>query len=75
MKPVMMIGIILIVLGVIGLVVQGVTYTTREKVVDIGDLHVTAEKENTIPIPAIVGGVALAGGIVVVMTSRKSASA
>lgn len=75
MKPVMMIGIILIVLGVIGLIVQGVTYTTREKVVDIGDLHVTAEKENTIPIPAIVGGVALAGGIVVVMTSRKSASA
>lgn len=75
MKPAMIIGIILIILGAIGLVVQGVSYTTREKVVDIGDLHVTAEKENTIPIPAIVGGVALAAGIVVVMTSRKSASA
>lgn len=75
MKPAMIIGIILIVLGAVGLVVQGVSYTTREKVVDIGDLHVTAEKENTIPIPAIAGGVALAAGIVVVMTSRKSTSA
>jgi len=73
MKPAMIIGIVLIILGVAGLIVQGVSYTTREKVVDIGDLHVTAEKEKTIPIPAIVGGVALAGGVVLVVTSKKSA--
>lgn len=74
MKPTMIIGIVLIVLGVAGMVFQGVTYTTREKVVDIGGLHVTAEKEKTIPIPLIAGGLALAGGIaVVVVASKKSA--
>jgi len=74
MKPMMIIGIVLIVLGVAGLVFQGISYTTREKVVDIGSLQVTAEKQKTIPIPAIVGGLALAGGIaVVVVASRKSA--
>ena len=74
MKPTMILGIVLIVLGVVGLVFQGISYTTREKVVDIGALHVTAEKQKTIPIPAIVGGLALAGGIaVVVLASRKSA--
>jgi len=73
MKPTMILGIILIILGVIGLVVQGISYTTREKVVDLGGLQVTAEKKKTIPIPAIVGGLALAGGIgAVVVASRKS---
>jgi hypothetical protein len=72
MKPTMIIGIVLIVLGVAGLVFQGISYTTREKVVDIGGLQVTAEKRKTIPIPLIVGGLALAGGIaVVVVASRK----
>jgi len=74
MKPTMIIGIVLIVLGVAGLVFQGITYTTREKVVDIGVLQVTAEKEKTIPIPAIVGGLALAGGVaIVVVAARKKA--
>ena len=74
MKPTMIMGIVLIVLGVAGLVFQGVTYTTREKVVDIGALQVTAETRKTVPIPLIVGGLALAGGIaVVVVASRKSA--
>ena len=74
MKPTMIIGIVLIVLGVAGLVFQGISYTTREKVVDLPGLQVTAEKQKTIPIPAIVGGLALAGGIaVVVVASKKSA--
>jgi hypothetical protein len=72
MKPAMILGIVLIVLGVAGLAFQGITYTTREKVVDIGGLQVTAETRKTIPIPLIVGGLALAGGIaVVVVASRK----
>lgn len=72
MKPMMMIGIALIILGVVGLIFQGISYTTREKVVDLGGLQVTAEKEKTIPIPAILGALALAGGIaMVVVTSRK----
>jgi hypothetical protein len=72
MKPLMILGIVLIILGAIGLGVQGITYTTRENVVDIGALKVTADTQKTIPIPAIAGGVALAAGIaVVVLASRK----
>jgi uncharacterized membrane protein len=71
--PLMLVGIALIVLGVIALAYQGITYTTREKVVDLGPLEVTAQKEKTIPLPPILGGVALAGGIVlVVAAARKS---
>ena len=74
MKPNVIIGIVLIVLGVVGLVYQGITYTTREKVVDLpGIIQVTAEKQKTIPIPAIVGGLALAGGVgLIVVASRRA---
>jgi hypothetical protein len=73
--PLMLIGIALIELGLIALVYQGITYTTREKVVDLGPLKITAEKERTIPLPPILGGLALAGGIVlVVVAARKSMS-
>jgi hypothetical protein len=71
--PAMLIGIALIALGLIALVYQGITYTTREKVVDLGPLKISAQKEKTIPLPPILGGLALAGGIVlVVVASRKS---
>jgi len=71
--PVMLIGIALIALGLIALAYQGITYTTSEKVVDLGPLKITAQKEKTIPLPPILGGLALAGGIVlVVVASRKS---
>ena len=73
--PAMLIGIALIALGLIALVYQGITYTTREKVVDLGPLKVTAQKEKTIPLPPLLGGLALAGGIVlVVVATRKSKS-
>jgi hypothetical protein len=74
MKPTMIIGIVLIVLGVAGLVFQGIKYTTREKVVDLPGLQVTAEKQRTIPIPAIVGGLALAGGVAVVVVASKQSA-
>lgn len=73
--PAMLIGIALIALGLIALVYQGITYTTREKVVDLGPLKITAQNEKTIPLPPILGGLALAGGIVlVVVAARKSTS-
>jgi hypothetical protein len=73
--PLMLIGIALIGLGLIALVYQGITYTTRERVVDLGPLKITAEKERTIPLPPILGGLALPGGIVlVVVAARKSMS-
>ena len=72
MKPIMILGIVLMILGVAGLIFGGISYTTQEKVVDIGDLHVTAEKHKTIPIPLVAGGLVLAGGIAaVVVASRK----
>jgi hypothetical protein len=70
----MLIGIALIALGLIAVVYQGITYTTREKVVDLGPLKIAAQNEKTIPLPPILGGLALAGGIVlVVVAARKSA--
>jgi hypothetical protein len=73
--PLGLIGIALIALGLVALVYQGITYTTREKVVDLGPLKITAQKEKTIPLPPILGGLALAGGIVlVVVAARKSMS-
>ncbi|OGP90270.1 MAG: DUF3185 domain-containing protein [Deltaproteobacteria bacterium RBG_19FT_COMBO_43_11] len=72
MKTYTLLGIILIVIGIIAFAYQGITYVTREKVVNIGPLEVTSEKTKTIPLPPIVGGIALVGGIVlVVMGSRK----
>jgi len=72
MKTNTLIGIILIVVGIVAFAYQGITYTTREKVVDLGPLQVTADKTRTFPLPPIVGGIALVGGIVLlVMGSRK----
>jgi hypothetical protein len=67
MKPIMLVGIVLIILGVAALTYQGITYTTREKVLQIGPLEATRKTEKTIPLPPILGGVALAGGIVLVI--------
>jgi hypothetical protein len=64
-------GIILIVIGIAALAYQGITYTTREKVVDIGPIHMTADKTNTIPLPPILGGLALVGGIVLLVMGNK----
>ena len=71
MKTNSLIGIILIVLGVIAFAYQGITYTTREKVVDIGPIQVTADKTKTIPLPPIIGGIALVGGIVLLVVGNK----
>ena len=71
--PLMFIGIALIALGLVTLVYQGITYTTSEKVVDLGPLKITTQKEKTIPLPPILGVLALAGGIVLVLAAaRKS---
>ena len=64
-------GIILIVIGIIALTYQGITYTTREKVVDIGPIQVTADKTKTLPLPPIVGAVALVGGIILLVMGNK----
>jgi hypothetical protein len=71
MKPMMLVGIALIVLGVVGLAYHGITYTTHEKILKIGPIEATKETERTIPLPPLLGGGALAAGIVLVIMGKK----
>jgi hypothetical protein len=64
-------GIALVVIGIVALAYQGLTYTTRKKVLDIGPIQATREEHHTIPFPPILGALALAGGIVVVVADRR----
>ena len=64
-------GIILIVVGIAVFAYQGITYTSREKVIDVGSVEVTAEKTSTFPLPPIVGGIALVGGILLLLVGGK----
>jgi hypothetical protein len=74
MKPAALAGIVLIVLGVVALVYQGITYTRRETVVNIGPLHATADRERTLPLPPVLGIAAIAGGVALaVVGGRKRA--
>jgi hypothetical protein len=66
-RSVMILGVVLIILGVLALAYQGITYTKREKILDVGPLQATADREKTIPLPPLVGGLALAGGIALVI--------
>ncbi|TLY18805.1 MAG: DUF3185 domain-containing protein [Nitrospirae bacterium] len=67
-----LLGIVLIILGVVAFAYQGITYTTQEKVLDIGPLKATVEKEKTIPLPPLVGGAALIGGIVLLLMGTRN---
>ena len=71
MRPLAVLGIVLIVLGAVALAYQGITYTTREKVVDLGPLKVEAEKEKTIPLPPVLGGVAILVGLVLLIANAR----
>ena len=73
MKPVTLVGVALIILGVLALAYQGITYTTREKIIDLGPLKASVDKEKSISLPPIIGILALAGGVVLVIVgARKS---
>jgi hypothetical protein len=65
------IGIVLIVIGFLSLGYQGISYTTHKKVVDIGPIEATKKENKTIPLPPILGVIALAGGVVVLAASRR----
>jgi len=72
MRTTNIMGILLIVLGVLALAYQGITYTTREKVIDLGPIKATKETEKTIPLPPVLGGAALAGGVVLLIAGARS---
>ena len=71
MKTLTMAGVVLIVIGLTALAYQGVTYTKRETVLDIGPLHATADRQKTLPIPPIVGVVAIAGGVMLLLAGNR----
>ena len=74
MKPAVILGLVLLVLGLAALAYQGITYTSRQTVVDIGPVHATADRQKTLPLPPLLGIVAVAGGVVLVIAGvRKHA--
>jgi hypothetical protein len=73
MKITTILAIIFIAIGIMAFAYQGITYTTRENVVDLGPLQMTAEKTRTIPLPPLVGAIALVGGIVLLVMGKRRA--
>jgi drug/metabolite transporter (DMT)-like permease len=71
MKSAAIIGVILIVLGVAILAYQGITYTTKQTIVDVGPIHAEAEHQHTIPLPPIIGVTAMVGGIVLLVSGAR----
>ena len=71
MKPITLIGIVLVVLGALALAYQGINYTRQEKVLDIGPIHATTETHERIPLPPVIGGLALIGGVVLLVAGAR----
>jgi hypothetical protein len=70
MKAATLVGILLVVLGVVGLAYPRISYTKREKVVDLGPIEATKETKKSIPVPPLLGGLSLAGGIALLISTR-----
>ena len=73
MKPAGIVGILLIVIGIVALAYGGFTYTKHEKIIDAGPLKISADREKTIPLPPILGGICLVGGIILVLAGNRKA--
>jgi len=63
MNTTKMFAILLVVVGIAAFAYQGIGYTTTENVVDLGPIHITAEKSHTLPLIPVAGGLALLCGI------------
>ena len=71
MKPKMVIAVVLIALGIVAFVYQGITYTTQGKDVNIGPFHMTTQEKHHIPLPPILGAIALIGGIALLLVDKR----
>ena len=69
MKP---LAVILVIFGVLALVYQGFTYTTQKKVLDVGPIQATKQEHHTVPLPPILGALALIGGVVILVSDRRT---
>ena len=71
MKPITMVGILLVVLGVLALAYQGINYNRQETVMNVGPMRVSAETHDRLPLSPILGGLALVGGVVLLVVGAK----
>jgi len=71
MKPINLIGIVLVVLGALALAYQGINFTRQEKILDVGPIHATQDVQNRIPLPPVVGGLTLVGGIALLVAGAR----
>jgi uncharacterized membrane protein len=74
MKPITWLGILLVILGALALAYQGFNYTRQERVLDVGPIHATAERHERVSIPPLLGGLALVGGIALLVVGAKRGS-
>ena len=72
MKTATVVGVLLIAIGVLALAFQGITWTTEKKILDIGPIEATREKKHTIPLPPVLGALALAGGVALVIRGTRA---
>jgi hypothetical protein len=74
MRPLAIVGVLLIVVGLAALVYQSITYTSRETVIEIAGLHATADRQKTVPLPPVLGIAAVGGGVMLLIAAvRKNA--
>jgi len=72
-KPAAIVGLVLIVLGVLGFALGGFSFIRKEKVLDIGPVEATADKKESVPIPPVIAGLALVGGVVLLVVGSRRA--
>ncbi len=73
MKPMALVGIVLLVIGIIGLAAGSISFTNKEKVVDLGPIEITADKKHTLPLPQLASGAAIVAGIVLLFAGARKA--
>jgi hypothetical protein len=72
MKSAKVLGLVLIVLGILSFAYEGISFTTRKKIVDLGPIHASKDEKHTLPIPPILGGLLLVGGVILVLSDSRS---
>jgi drug/metabolite transporter (DMT)-like permease len=73
MRPAVVVGILLIIVGVVGLAFGGFSFTRKEKVLDVGPIEASADKKESVPVPPILGALAIVGGVVLLASSARRA--
>lgn len=71
MKSSTILGIVLLIFGIFALAYQGITYTKRDKILDVGPIHATKDTTKTVPLPPILGGLALVAGVILIVVSAR----